>query len=714
MADNRLFRGGGTSNSRLRSKGIPRPQKTSLKILSEKSKSFGNGINSQQLNELIGSSDFHDFKRQKVIGNAPGIVPRIFTFNISWDLTNVPITAFGPSGYIVGNTQDRPRINTFLSDGTNLNFVSAGYIYQKALNGNPADFPAIAAPWGDPSTSPPLREKITQQVVFNDAPSGTFAGIDIFTANWMPTPVTIPNLTGWTKSSTGNPTEDKYQITFDSPGTYTIDIKLEPGDYSPGVAPSVSGGEFGSDFSTFTLTTTAGAAINESDAGDTEAINLIYVKLNTTNVPDGTVLPYTVTGIDSNDLIVGTQTVNGIPNVVLSDVTGNFIVGTTDELNFGLSADGVTEGPEVFSMSLDNGRSNTIEITINDTSTPIEYYTLQVPPTANEGDTIDVTLTTLNAPPGRLIPWKINKSTLSGQTNLDDFVGLASLSGNFVVPFTNSIITSSFTFAEDFVTEGTETMELSIGTNVENSVRVNVRDFCQVFDTSTALPDAYLLQANGGDSATINEGDTVRITLSTQNIADGTELPYTITGVSPIDINPPSLTGKFIIGSLSAVDIIATQDSTTEGTEVMNLALDNGRVNIDTTILDTSQSAPATFAISSNKASVIEGESFTITLNTTNVADGTSVLYDISGIDQSDISENLTGNFTVNSNTASQTFNIINDGSTEGNETLTFTLTDRTDELGSPIALTINIIDTGNTSLASFEYINSDFGNMFN
>ena len=479
MADNRLFRGGGTSNSRLRSKGIPRPEKTSLKILSEKSKSFGNGINSQQLNELIGSSDFHDFKRQKVFGNAPGIVPRIFTFNISWDLTNVPITAFGPSGYIVGNTQDRPRINTFLSDGTNLNFVSAGYIYQKALNGNPAEFPAIAAPWGDPSFNPPLREKVTQQVVFNDAPSGTFAGIDIFTANWMPTPVTIPNLTGWTKSSTGNPTEDKYQITFDSPGTYTIDIKLEPGDYSPGVAPSVS----------------------------------------------------------------------------------------------------VDEG----------------------------------------GD-----------------------------------------------------------------------------------------------DSEDPVGDAYLLQANGGDSATINEGDTVRITLSTQNIADGTELPYTITGVSPIDINPPSLTGKFIIGSLSAVDIIATQDSTTEGTEVMNLALDNGRVNIDTTILDTSQSAPATFAISSNKASVIEGESFTVTLNTTNVADGTSVLYDISGIDQSDISENLTGNFIVNSNTASQTFNIINDGSTEGNETLTFTLTDRTDELGSPISLTVNIIDTGNTSLESFEYINSDFGNMFN
>jgi len=93
---------------------------------------------------------------------------------------------------------------------------------------------------------------------------------------------------------------------------------------------------------------------------------------------------------------------------------------------------------------------------------------------------------------------------------------------------------------------------------------------------------------------------------------------------------------------------------------------------------------------------------------------GTSVLYDISGIDQSDISENLTGNFIVNSNTASQTFNIINDGSTEGNETLTFTLTDRTDELGSPISLTVNIIDTGNTSLESFEYINSDFGNMFN
>ena len=78
-----------------------------------------------------------------------------------------------------------------------------------------------------------------------------------------------------------------------------------------------------------------------------------------------------------------------------------------------------------------------------------------------------------------------------------------------------------------------------------------------------------------------------------------------------------------------------------------------------------------TYAISSNKSSINEGENVEVLVTTTNVADGTNVPFSIFGISSSDIAETSSGNFTIGFfGTALKTFSAVEDGITEGTETM--------------------------------------------
>jgi len=82
----------------------------------------------------------------------------------------------------------------------------------------------------------------------------------------------------------------------------------------------------------------------------------VTVTLTSTNVPNGTDVAYTCTGIDSADLSSGS-------------LTGVFTVnGGTASQAFTLASDLVTEGTETMTVALDNGGA-TLDITVLDTST---------------------------------------------------------------------------------------------------------------------------------------------------------------------------------------------------------------------------------------------------------------------------------------------------------------------------------------------------------
>jgi hypothetical protein len=104
------------------------------------------------------------------------------------------------------------------------------------------------------------------------------------------------------------------------------------------------------------------------------------------------------------------------------------------------------------------------------------------------------------------------------------------------------------------------------------------------------------------------------------------------------------------------------------------------------TISDTVAGANPTYALTSNLTNVNEGNSVTISLATTNIANGTDVAYVISGVTTDDISESLSGNFTVTDNAATLTINVTADATTEGTETMVVTLVG----IGTSVSVTIN------------------------
>jgi hypothetical protein len=186
--------------------------------------------------------------------------------------------------------------------------------------------------------------------------------------------------------------------------------------------------------------------------------------------------------------------------------------------------------------------------------------------------------------------------------------------------------------------------------------------------------------------AATNEGTQATITLNTTGVQKGQAIPYTITGVSSADIGDVSLTGNFTIdGDTDSVVFNIAADVITEGEEVLTLTLDDAGTSVSVTINDTSV-AP-TYNLSTGVGSVDEGGVFTVTLNTTGLANGVTVPYTITGVSSADINNaSLTGNFVINNNTSTQSFTVTSDTLTEGIETFTLTL----DNNAASASVTIN------------------------
>lgn len=104
-----------------------------------------------------------------------------------------------------------------------------------------------------------------------------------------------------------------------------------------------------------------------------------------------------------------------------------------------------------------------------------------------------------------------------------------------------------------------------------------------------------------------------------------------------------------------------------------------------------------TYTLTRSTGSVNEGSAVTFTMTTTGIANGVQLPWTATGIVTDDLtSGSLSGNFAINNNTASVTFNIASDQTTEGNETITLT------SMGQTISATIN--DTSKTP-QSIQYL---------
>ena len=216
-----------------------------------------------------------------------------------------------------------------------------------------------------------------------------------------------------------------------------------------------------------------------------------------------------------------------------------------------------------------------------------------------------------------------------------------------------------------------------------------------------ALP-AYTITPS---ASTVNEGDTITTTVTTENILDGLTLYWNITGtnINSSDFSSGSLTGSGTISSnaLPSFSHTLANDLTTEGNEFFNINLftDSARTKqvatTAITINDTSVPVVQTYTISPSPLTVNEGNTVTTTVTTTNVSDNTTLWWSLSGMNQADFSSGaLTGFGIITSNTFSFTHTLALDQITEGTEYVNYELwTDsgRTARVG---IATVTVLDT--------------------
>ena len=420
-----------------------------------------------------------------------------------------------------------------------------------------------------------------------------------------------------------------------------------------------------------------------SDVSDVDEGGTVVITLATTNVVTGTNLPYTVTGINAADLSSGS-------------LTGVFVVGTTNTVTLELANDLTTEGEETITLALDNGLAD-VEVTVNDTSEnpPTPTYSLQTnTASVDEGGTFTITLNTTNLANGVSVPY-----TITGVNSAD--ISGASLTGNFVVGTTDQ---KTFNVTADLTTEGTETFALALD-NGEASINVTISD-----TSLTPSGPSYSLTSNVSE---VDEGGTVIITLTTTGVSGGTTLPYTISGVTSADIGGASLTGNFTVGSSETLTLTVTEDAATEGSELMNVVLDNGEASVFVTINDTSVEPVATYALSSSADTIDEGSTFTITLSTSNVANGTNVAYTITGVSSADINNaSLTGAFNIQNNTSQLVLQTTADLTTEGNEILNLALDNDEDDVS--VTITDSSQGSGNSYSADVTAPSSGYYSISN
>ena len=256
----------------------------------------------------------------------------------------------------------------------------------------------------------------------------------------------------------------------------------------------------------------------------------------TTNLPQGTSLPYTLSG-------------TGLTG---ADITGGALSGTVTvnaygqaNVPVGIVADSLTEGAETLVFT---SRGLSASVVINDTSVlAVPTYAITAgAANVNEGGTVTFTVSTTNVAAGTVIPYTLSGTGING---LD--VAGGQLSGSAVITQSGSAVIT-VTVASDVTTEGPETLIATVAGKTAQIV---------INDTSMAAATYRILLS----ALTVFGGDTLVVTLKTTNLTAGTRVPYSL--IVPVgDIVGGTLSGDFIVdasGSAS-INIATTLHQTTD------------------------------------------------------------------------------------------------------------------------------------------------------
>ena len=198
--------------------------------------------------------------------------------------------------------------------------------------------------------------------------------------------------------------------------------------------------------STSYVLTTNDSTVNEGSS--------VTISLATTGVSNGTLVPYTISGVSTSDISLGS-------------LTGNFTVSSgAASLTFTIENDTTTEGAETLTLSLNNGQAS-VDIDIADSSLSPGFSVSASTNSADEGSTVTFTLNSTNVNPGTF------GYTITGINAADISAGALTGTITTVGDYSQSSGTTSITLANDAATEGQETITF---TAESKSVQVTVND----------------------------------------------------------------------------------------------------------------------------------------------------------------------------------------------------------------------------------------------
>ena len=212
-----------------------------------------------------------------------------------------------------------------------------------------------------------------------------------------------------------------------------------------------------------------------------------------------------------------------------------------------VTINGITHNTVVIESSQLPSGSNIVNLSANPPPVP-SYNLSRSTSAASEGNSATITLATGNVSNGTTIPY-----TITGVTTSDINIPLQ---GNFVVGVTNSV---TITFANDLLTEGTETLTLALN-NGASTISVNIND------TSLTPPaagtklnqycvgdDLYGTYANGS-------GGTYAALIQTNSATCGYVPPFTfsITPTAYLTQNTAWDIGDVVINTTATTNITIT------------------------------------------------------------------------------------------------------------------------------------------------------------
>ena len=294
-----------------------------------------------------------------------------------------------------------------------------------------------------------------------------------------------------------------------------------------------------------------------------------------------------------------------------------------------------------------------------------------------EGGGVTFTITTTSIPDNTTVYY-----TTTGTASASDFTD-NTLTGSVVI--NNNTATISKTLVNDFtVGEGSETFALQIRETSVSGTIVATSSTVSISDSSVATFTTSL------STTSINEGQSVTVTVNTTGIPDGSTLFFTSSNTA--DVSP--ISGSFTINSnTGSFSITASEDLLVETAETFTVNIRT--VSISGSVVTTTNPVTilntTTFAISSSTNIPAEGDIITLTVTTTGVPDNTRLYFTTSGAagTSADITPNE-GHFDITNNSGTFTITTIQDFENDDGEALDIQV--RTGSLSGPIVATANTL----------------------